>query len=182
MLDNKLDILKQVKHTHITSMHNLYEDQDAYAENNASRLLRHVHEGLAYLHELTRIVHRGIKTENLLFESQNDSIQNKLMITDFGLSRILKDHDDILMTACGTPGYVEPEILSRAGHGTVVVDLWSVGIIMISLYKKLLIRTWLINAMQYTILCGYTPSWGQDEVALLNAVHIDLNVSESYSS
>lgn len=26
---------------------------------------------------------------------------------DFGLSKILKHHDDILMTACGTPGYSE---------------------------------------------------------------------------
>ena len=52
------------------------------------------------------------------------------MITDFGLSRIIKDHDGILMTACGTPGYVAPEILLRSGHGTPV-DLWSVGVIMV---------------------------------------------------
>lgn len=36
------------------------------------------------------------------------------------------------MTACGTPGYVAPEILLQSGHGKPV-DLWSVGVIMVSL-------------------------------------------------
>ena len=54
------------------------------------------------------------------------------MITDFGLSKILKHHDDILMTACGTPGYVAPEVLLQAGHGKPV-DIWSVGVVTVSI-------------------------------------------------
>jgi serine/threonine protein kinase len=53
------------------------------------------------------------------------------MITDFGLSKILKAHDDILTTACGTPGYVAPEVLLQTGHNKPV-DLWSVGVILVS--------------------------------------------------
>ena len=53
------------------------------------------------------------------------------MITDFGLSKILKAQDDILTTACGTPGYVAPEVLLGTGHGKPV-DIWSVGVIMVS--------------------------------------------------
>jgi calcium/calmodulin-dependent protein kinase I len=53
------------------------------------------------------------------------------MITDFGLSKILKNHDDILTTACGTPGYVAPEVLLQTGHGKPV-DLWSLGVITVS--------------------------------------------------
>ena len=52
------------------------------------------------------------------------------MITDFGLSKILKTQDDILTTACGTPGYVAPEVLLQTGHNKPV-DLWSVGVILV---------------------------------------------------
>jgi serine/threonine protein kinase len=59
------------------------------------------------------------------------------MITDFGLSKILKNHDDILTTACGTPGYVAPEVLLQTGHGKPV-DLWSLGVITVSFGQKAL--------------------------------------------
>lgn len=70
---NLLDILKQVRHPHIVSMHNLYESKDAvyivtdlasggelfqqllkkgsYTEKDASNLTRQMLEGLQYLHE-----------------------------------------------------------------------------------------------------------------------------------
>ncbi|KAI9495899.1 kinase-like domain-containing protein, partial [Zychaea mexicana] len=120
---------------HIISMHGLFEDAHAvyivadhakgsYTERDASNLVRQILEGLAYLHE-------------------HD--------VNFGLSRIIKDHDGILMTACGTPGYVAPEILLRTGHGTPV-DIWSVGVIT------------------YTLLGGYTPIWGADEATLFDSI------------
>jgi calcium/calmodulin-dependent protein kinase I len=63
-----------------------------------------------------------------LFQTPDE--QANLMITDFGLSKILKNHDDILTTACGTPGYVAPEVLLQTGHGKPV-DLWSLGVILV---------------------------------------------------
>ncbi|KAI7852382.1 kinase-like domain-containing protein [Circinella umbellata] len=175
------DVLKQVRHPHIISMHGLFEDTQAvyivtdhakggelfqqllrkgsYTEKDASNLVRQILEGLAYLHEHD-IVHRDIKPENLLFQTTES--EDKLMITDFGLSRIIKDHDGILMTACGTPGYVAPEILLRSGHGTPV-DLWSVGVIM------------------YTLLSGYTPFWGEDEATLFdNIINGQYEFDEEY--
>ncbi|KAI9272684.1 kinase-like domain-containing protein [Phascolomyces articulosus] len=183
MLDNELDVLKQVRHPHIISMHGLFEDDQAvyivtdhakggelfqqllrkgsYTERDASNLVRQILEGLAYLHEHD-IVHRDIKPENLLFQTTES--EDKLMITDFGLSRIIKDHDGILMTACGTPGYVAPEILLRSGHGTPV-DIWSVGVIM------------------YTLLSGYTPFWGADEATLFdNIIRGQYDYDEEYWS
>lgn len=71
--DINIDILKQVRHPHIVSMHNLYESKDAvyivtdlasggelfqqllkkgsYTEKDASNLTRQMLEGLQYLHE-----------------------------------------------------------------------------------------------------------------------------------
>ncbi|KAI8379358.1 kinase-like domain-containing protein, partial [Radiomyces spectabilis] len=170
MLDSELDILKQVRHPNIVSMHGLYESKDAvyivtdlagggelfqqllnkgnYTEKDAAQLVRQILEGLAYLHEHD-IVHRDLKPENLLFHTPADNAN--LMITDFGLSKILKNHDDILTTACGTPGYVAPEVLKQKGYGKPV-DLWSVGVIM------------------FTLLSGYTPFWGEDQATLFECI------------
>jgi calcium/calmodulin-dependent protein kinase I len=59
------------------------------------------------------------------------------MISDFGLSKIFND-DELMKTACGTPGYVgkslifltviAPEVLRRQGYGREI-DLWSLGVI-----------------------------------------------------
>jgi calcium/calmodulin-dependent protein kinase I len=62
---------------------------------------------------------------------------SKIMISDFGLSKIFND-EELLKTACGTPGYVAPEVLKRQGYGKQV-DLWSIGVI------------------SYILLCGYPP-------------------------
>ncbi|KAI8376625.1 kinase-like domain-containing protein [Choanephora cucurbitarum] len=164
------DIMKQVRHPNIVSMHQLYESKDAvyivtdlasggelfqqllkkgsYTEKDASSLTRQMLQGLHYLHERD-IVHRDMKPENLLFQTTAD--QANLMITDFGLSKILRAQDDILTTACGTPGYVAPEVLLQTGHNKPV-DLWSVGVIL------------------FTLLSGYTPFWGEDQVTLFQSI------------
>ncbi|KAM3580002.1 hypothetical protein VKS41_007721 [Umbelopsis sp. WA50703] len=161
MLSSELDILKQVRHPNVVSMHGLYESKEAvyivtdlasggelftqllakgnYTEKDASAMVKQILLGVEYLHNLD-IVHRDLKPENLLFQTPDE--QANLMITDFGLSKILKNHDDILTTACGTPGYVAPEVLLQTGHGKPV-DLWSLGVIT------------------FTLLSGYTPFWGE---------------------
>jgi serine/threonine protein kinase len=87
------------------------------------------------------VVHRDLKPENLLFADRSETAP--LLITDFGLSRILKDND-FLSTTCGTPHYVAPEILREAGH-SFPVDMWALGVIT------------------YVLLCGYTPFWGGED-------------------
>ena len=54
---------------------------------------------------------------------------SKIMISDFGLSKMAEDSDvTALSTACGTPGYVAPEVLRRKPYGKAV-DCWSIGVI-----------------------------------------------------
>lgn len=47
-----------------------------------------------------------VQPENILYYSQDEN--SKIMISDFGLSKMIKD--DIMSTACGTPGYVGRKI------------------------------------------------------------------------
>ncbi|KAJ3063435.1 hypothetical protein HK102_008470, partial [Quaeritorhiza haematococci] len=84
-------------------------------------------------------------------------------ITDFGLSKIASD-DFILKTACGTPGYVAPEVLKQSGHGKPV-DMWSMGVIT------------------YVLLCGYTPFYGDDQASLFTAImNCDYEFDEEFWS
>lgn len=46
-----------------------------------------------------------VQPENILYYSQDEN--SKIMISDFGLSKMVDN--DIMSTACGTPGYVGEE-------------------------------------------------------------------------
>lgn len=46
-----------------------------------------------------------VQPENILYYSQDED--SKIMISDFGLSKMVDN--DIMSTACGTPGYVGEE-------------------------------------------------------------------------
>jgi serine/threonine protein kinase len=48
-------------------------------------------------------------------------------IADFGFARKISSEDSLL-TLCGTPMYIAPEILSGAPYGTKV-DMWSLGVL-----------------------------------------------------
>ncbi|KAG0347894.1 hypothetical protein BG004_006613 [Podila humilis] len=175
MIDTEISVLSKVRHPNCVSLLELFETEDAvylvtdlaaggelfdqllqkgsYTEGDAARLVHQILLGVAYLHE-REIVHRDLKPENLLFSDKGEHA--RLMITDFGLSKVLTDQHNVLMTACGTPGYVAPEVLEQIGHGKPV-DMWSVGVIA------------------YTLLCGYTPFWGEDQPALFESI-----ISASY--
>lgn len=100
-----------------------------YSEKDASRVIQQVLQAVSYLHQ-SGIVHRDLKVrlptivseellltanskpvlmvsvcvqpENILYFSQDE--HSKIMISDFGLSKMVDN--DIMSTACGTPGYV----------------------------------------------------------------------------
>jgi calcium/calmodulin-dependent protein kinase I len=108
----------------------------AYYESDAIEIVTQVCLGVAYLH-VHGIVHRDIKPENLLFRAPDD--HSELLIADFGLSRIIDEEKlNMLMTTCGTPSYMSPEMFNKTGHGKPV-DVWAIGVIT------------------YFLLCGYNP-------------------------
>ena len=81
-------------------------EKGSYTEKDAADLIKQVLSAVNYMHE-SGVVHRDLKPENLLYHSPEE--ESKIMISDFGLSKM--EDSGIMATACGTPGYVAPEVL-----------------------------------------------------------------------
>jgi len=56
-----------------------------------------------------------------------------------------------MKTACGTPGYVAPEVLQHDPY-TSQVDLWSIGVIV------------------YILLCGFPPFYGDNDAQMFKKI------------
>jgi hypothetical protein len=79
---------------------------------------------LEYLHTTRRVVHRDIKSDNILLDDHDN-----VKLVDFGLSRSFVNPDDRFRTACGSPCYAAPEVVRRQSY-TASVDIWSCGVVL----------------------------------------------------
>ncbi|XP_052827482.1 calcium/calmodulin-dependent protein kinase type 1 [Octopus bimaculoides] len=167
-LENEIQVLRRLKHPNIVQLLDVFEDKQrvflvmelvtggelfdrivekgSYTERDASALIKQVLEGVDYMHE-RGVVHRDLKPENLLYYSAADD--SKIMISDFGLSKT--EESGIMATACGTPGYVAPEVLAQQPYGKEV-DCWSIGVIA------------------YILLCGYPPFYDEHDAELFRQI------------
>ena len=100
-------------------------EKDHFSEKEAAATLRPIIDALAYCHKMG-IVHRDLKPENLLYSTMEPGAL--LKVSDFGLARFIST-DEVMMTQCGTPGYVAPEIITGGGY-TEAIDFWSVCFIL----------------------------------------------------
>ncbi|XP_066990593.1 calcium/calmodulin-dependent protein kinase type 1 isoform X4 [Macrobrachium rosenbergii] len=163
-LENEIRVLRRLTHPNIVQLLETFEDKHkvylvmelvtggelfdrivekgSYTEKDASDLIRQVLEAVDYMHD-QGVVHRDLKPENLLYYSPDED--SKIMISDFGLSKM--EDSGIMATACGTPGYVAPEVLAQKPYGKAV-DVWSIGVIA------------------YILLCGYPPFYDENDANL----------------
>jgi len=85
---------------------------------------------LEYLHS-NGIIYRDLKPENLLISNSGN-----IIMTDFGLSKVLDEDSKKTETFCGTPEYLAPEILEGKSYGTGV-DWWSFGTLVFEMLSGL---------------------------------------------
>ncbi len=81
------------------------------------------------------------------------SLSPSLCCLDFGLAKYRGSSGKTaeMTTACGTPGYVAPEVLKNEPYGNPV-DLWSLGVIL------------------YILLCGFPPFYHESTAALYKQI------------
>lgn len=84
---------------------------------------------IEYLHS-KGIVHRDIKCENLLFDSNN-----VLKIIDFGFSRrhVIQSPRNMSETYCGSFAYACPEILRGEPYDPRHADVWATGVVLFAM-------------------------------------------------
>lgn len=168
---NEVSIMQSLNHRHIVSLIDFYEEKTKffvvmelltggdvfdriverthYTEKDARDLIKNLLEAIYYLHS-HNVAHRDLKPQNLLLAHEGDDADVK--IADFGFSK--RVHTPLsLLTRCGTPTYVAPEVLKNHPHDTAA-DMWSVGVIL------------------FVLLVGYPPFMEENQRTLFQKIRM----------
>jgi len=168
-LHDEIAILKDCNHRHIINLYDVFDEvsyyylvtelmlggelfdrivtKTFYNEKEARDVCKILFEAIGYCHQ-KGVAHRDLKPENLLLVSRDDD--KNIKIADFGFAKKVSS-SKCLLTQCGTPGYVAPEILHGVPYGTKA-DMWSLGVIT------------------YILLGGYPPFIEQNQRELFKKI------------
>ncbi|KAG9072118.1 hypothetical protein KI688_006342 [Linnemannia hyalina] len=115
----------------------------------AKRWFRQICLAIQYCHS-RKIVHRDLKLENILLDSQNN-----IKLIDFGFTRECESKK-LLESYCGSAAYTAPEIIVGKKYSGPEADIWSLGVIL------------------YTLLAGYLPFDDDNETVVQDKI-VDLD-------
>jgi calcium/calmodulin-dependent protein kinase I len=166
IIDSEVVVMRTLRHKHIVRLFEIFEtkkriyivmellsggelfdrivQKGSFSEREAAEVMRDLSNAISYLHSIG-VVHRDLKPENILYSSPRPDAA--LKITDFGLAKRSERDKGYMTTACGTPGYVAPEVL-KGDQYDQAVDMWSLGVIL------------------YILLCGFPPFYSDNTAEL----------------
>ncbi|XP_022047977.2 serine/threonine-protein kinase 33 isoform X2 [Acanthochromis polyacanthus] len=177
MVDNEIEILKQVNHAHIIRLQAVYrtatmiylvtelckggdlrqllQRKKFFTEDETRNIICSLADAVVYLHRRA-IVHRDLKLENILVKNSvnEDDSSIDIKVTDFGLSVKTGGayfFENMMTEACGTLIYMAPEMMSDHGYSHLC-DVWSIGVVM------------------YMLLCGEPPFTSKTKTLLLKEI------------
>ncbi|KAI9164604.1 MAP kinase kinase (MEK) [Blastocladiella emersonii ATCC 22665] len=114
-----------MEHMDLGSLDHIYNKVGKLPEEILGKLSVAVLEGLIYLYMTHRIIHRDVKPNNVLINS-NGAVK----LCDFGVSG--EAIDSVVKTFVGTSAYMSPERIKGSDYG-VQSDVWSLGIALMEL-------------------------------------------------
>ena len=110
--------------------HNLEYKINSYNEEDRSIIIFQILNALSFLHK-NNIAHRDIKPENILIFNILD-----VKLCDFGLSKPGVISGLTHTNEITTMWYRAPEVILDDGNYNVLIDIWSVGIILLRMILK----------------------------------------------
>nr|XP_058952321.1 mitogen-activated protein kinase kinase kinase 2-like [Pocillopora verrucosa] len=143
-LTTEINILKKIRHERVVayygsvekdnhlhlfmelmrggSLYDRIKEKKVLSEEESRKYTMQMLEGVSFLHS-KEIIHRDIKGTNVLLDKHGN-----VKLADFGLSKVIQKigSKTNLLTECGTPYWMAPEIFWEEGYGRKV-DIWSVG-------------------------------------------------------
>ncbi|KAJ8246622.1 hypothetical protein GJAV_G00253570 [Gymnothorax javanicus] len=163
----EVQIMKLLNHPHIIKLYQVMETKDMlyivteYAKNGemfdyltsngrmsegeARKKFWQILSAVDYCHR-HHIVHRDLKTENLLLDSNMN-----IKLADFGFGNFYNSGEP-LSTWCGSPPYAAPEVFEGKEYEGPQLDIWSLGVVL------------------YVLVCGSLPFDGTSLPALRQRV------------
>ncbi|CAG8659733.1 25684_t:CDS:2 [Gigaspora rosea] len=182
LLDREISIWRELVHPNIVQM--ITREEDEYAtyvfseycsggtllnyikkncrsenkglnEDDARNIFLEIAEGLRYLHNDVRLVHKDIKLDNILLDKEGT-----WKIGDFGLTEFQNDENgfgDLSdEEAGGSLAYCAPEqARSKTSIKNPTVDIWSLGVVLYALVtNKLPFMDDFVPRLQYKIING----------------------------
>ncbi|XP_066542344.1 serine/threonine-protein kinase SIK1 isoform X2 [Hoplias malabaricus] len=163
----EVQIMKLLNHPHIIKLYQVMETKDMlyivteYAKNGemfdyltsngrmteaeARKKFWQILTAVDYCHR-HHIVHRDLKTENLLLDANMN-----IKLADFGFGNFYKAGEP-LSTWCGSPPYAAPEVFEGKEYEGPQLDIWSLGVVL------------------YVLVCGSLPFDGDSLPALRQRV------------
>ena len=95
-----------------------------FPESQVSRWFAQILLGLSFIHS-KNIMHRDLKPQNILLMLKED----RALIGDFGICRVLASKNELASTMIGTPYYLSPEIFQHRPY-SLKSDIWSLGCLL----------------------------------------------------
>ncbi|XP_029794702.1 serine/threonine-protein kinase SIK1 [Suricata suricatta] len=163
----EVQIMKLLNHPHIIKLYQVMETKDMLyivtefakngemfdyltsnghlSENEARKKFWQILSAVEHCHS-HHIVHRDLKTENLLLDGSMD-----IKLADFGFGNFYKSGEP-LSTWCGSPPYAAPEVFEGKEYEGPQLDIWSLGVVL------------------YVLVCGALPFDGPSLPALRQRV------------
>ena len=101
---------------------------------------------MIYLHEEAGIIHKDMKLDNILFDSETCEVK----LSDFTVSRSDITPETKLFDCEGTPSFTAPEctVVEKDGYFPKPTDIWSFGVCL------------------FTFMAGIVPFYGDCELQI----------------